>query len=484
MHSAALDFTNTNNYSYLRPYRLAILIPNVWGIRNIVHSGVLQSLSGAGIEIHLLMRRVNQSIAVQPEYTCAKKIHPMLALKEMPVAPGKAFLDAVIYSAFMQGNKIQSYPIYSKWYRRNDPGFRSGLTHFLGALTQFYPIYKALYDLSEINYTMKMDIEPVRKQLLEISPDLLLSTSFITNNEYAYVIAAKQLKIPTLASVLSFDNLTSRASYLFRFDHYMVWSEWMKQQLVKYYRISAEQISVTGTPQFDFHRRKEYCWDRQSTLAFLGLSPNDKYFVYGASSRLLTPDEPLLVRQLIQKISQEKELASYKIVVRLHPLDDWQRWDGQIGEYKNATLSGSWSVRPDSGGWAFITSDEQNKLVSLLTHAEGCINIASTLGLDAATLDRPVIGVDFRGDPSAPQDILYEEYYTEHYLPLVERGAMMIAKNWEHLLSLIREAVRSPEKHKSERQDAVREICGTVDGHAADRLVSDVLDQLSKVKRQ
>ncbi|MEW6577692.1 MAG: CDP-glycerol glycerophosphotransferase family protein [Chloroflexota bacterium] len=320
--------------------------------------------------------------------------------------------------------------------------------------------------------------------LRQISPDLLWSTAYITSDEHAYVMAAHDLDIPVLASILSFDNLTSRTSYLQRFYHYTVWSEWMKQQLVRFYpHVFPEQVTVTGTPQFDFHRRKEYCLTRQETLALLGLAANVRYFVYGASTRQLAPEEPGLVRLLAQWISKDERLKNHKVIVRLHPLDDWTRWQSGNGCLDSVIFSGAWTTRPDSGGWAFITPEEQMRLVSLLIHADACINIASTIGLDAAVLDRPVIGIDFRNEPQAPRDLLYDEYYTEHYLPLIESGAVKVASSWDQLMDLLNEAVLSPDRYQENRRQAVRKLCGVVDGHAATRLASTVLDLLTRARR-
>lgn len=466
-------------------YRLAILIPSVWGIRNIVHSGVLQSLNEAGIEVHLLLRHLPHT---ENGYHFAHKLHQISMPQVIKRVPGKAFLDGIIYSAFMQSNGIRSYPIYSRWFRRSETPkqrLRSSLIYTLGRLISFPSIYYRMHALSESLYRRGVDLVPIREHLTQISPDLLWSTAYITYDEHAYVTAAQDLNIPVLSSILSFDNLTSRTSYLQRFYHYTVWSEWMKQQLVRFYpHVNPEQVTVTGTPQFDFHRKREFCLTRQDTLALFGLGPNDRYFVYGASPQRLAPDELLLVKQLVRKMSQCEELKRYKVVVRLHPLDDWSRWDVETDHKGNLIVSGAWMTRPDSGGWAFITPMEQIRLVSLLTHAEACINIASTIGLDAAVLDRPVIGIDFRDEPHAPHDILYEEYYAEHYLPLVETGAVRVASSWDQLMDLMNEAISSPEKYRENRQRAVLQICGAVDGQAATRLASTAIDMLARIKKR
>lgn len=470
-----------------RPFRLAVLIPNVWGIRNVVHSGVLRKLTEQGVETYLLIRRLPQdSQKIDEDYRYTKELHALLVPPTTNRILGKAFLDGLIHSSFMQRNHIRSYPIYSRWFQRHESSrqrIRSRLVWTLGYLMRFSQLNYQLYDLSERLYRRSVDLNPVRDHLIQISPDLVWSTAYITYHEHAYVSAADDLNIPVLASVLSFDNLTSRTSYLHHFSHYTVWSEWMKRQLVRFYpHVLSEHVTVTGTPQFDFHQRKESCLTRKETLSLFGLASSDRYFVYGASTQNLAPDEPRLVRQLAQQMSLDQELMHYKIVVRLHPFDDGSRWQAELSQLENVSLSAAWNEEPDSDGWAFITSAEQIKMVSLLTHAEACINIASTIGLDAAILNRPVIGIDFRYESNAPQEILYEEYYTEHYSPLIHHGAVAIAYKWDELMTLMKEAITCPEKHKNGRQLAVHEVCGMVDGHSASRLVLAVLKQLTETR--
>ena len=68
------------------------------------------------------------------------------------------------------------------------------------------------------------------------------------------VLAAKSLGIPTATMVFSWDNLTSKGRVAAPFDHYMVWSDHMRDDLRRYHPdISLDRIHVVGSPQFDVY---------------------------------------------------------------------------------------------------------------------------------------------------------------------------------------------------------------------------------------
>jgi hypothetical protein len=351
---------------------------------------------------------------------------------------------------------------------------RSGAIGWLGYLAQPLSIYDLLRARSETLYRRSVDLEPIRTQLRELRPDLLWSTVAVSYLEAPYVLAARDLSIPTVTSVLSFDNLSSRWPH-FQYDHYLVWSESMAAQLLRYHPgLDSDRISVTGTPQFDFHRRSEFRWSRTQTLERLGLPGDARYFLYAASHVSLAPDEPRLVAQLAQRMGRDPIMTNIHLVIRLHPLEDWERWSSLSSDRERVILSPAWDTPPDRDGWTLASPEDQARLVSTIAHAEACVNIASTMSLDAAILDRPVIGIDFRTEPESPQEILYEEYQAEHYHSLVESGGLRLARSWSDLMSLMRRATEIPDEDREQRAAMVRSECGLVDGQAATRVAKAI----------
>ena len=467
--------------------RIAILLPMVWSVRNVVHSGVLRTLAESGVEAHLIMPGW-EGVAGRAEarlFDDAAGCHPLLDVARR--APrGKALLDAVLSSAFHHRYGNRSQPIYRRWFSRHDGPWLQAraafvqLTRWLGASRRAVAWLEQTTDRLARH---ARDLEPVRRQLRTINPDLIWSTVNISSLEQPYRFAARDLGIPIATSILSFDNLTSRGP-LPRDDYYMVWGSSMKAHLARFYpEIDEQRMFVTGTPQFDFHRRPACLWPRERTLVALALPPRSRYFLYGASHAMLTPEEPLLVSQLATQMARHPVLHRHVLVVRLHPLDDPGRWAALVRDHPGVRLSAPFDNTSAVDGWALPSADDYARLTSSLIHADGCVNIASTISLDAAIVDRPVICVDFTTEPDCPRDLLFAEYGTEHYAPLVASGGLRLARNWSELLDLMETAILDPSRDRERRARMVAVECGPVDGRAGQR-VAQTLIQLARESRR
>ncbi|MDX1718734.1 MAG: hypothetical protein R3353_01110, partial [Salegentibacter mishustinae] len=87
-----------------------------------------------------------------------------------------------------------------------------------------------------------------RKLLSQYKPGLL----FFTHQRPPYIApllyAAEKEEIKTCSFIFSWDNLASKGRMAGNFNHYLVWSGLMKEELLQFYsRISDEQVQVVGT---------------------------------------------------------------------------------------------------------------------------------------------------------------------------------------------------------------------------------------------
>lgn len=459
--------------------RIAVLLPYVWSVRNVVYAGVLDRLAAAGCEVHLILRHGQPSPddPAAPSLAAAAGVHALIQPPERPVR-AKALLDAVIRSGFNRRNRIGSYAIYRRWFERDWSAAqraRGALIEMLGAAAQRPRLFESLCGLAERRYRRSHDLAGVRAQLAEIAPDVVWSTFCVAPQEYPYYLAARDAGIPVVTSILSFDNLTSRSA-IPDYDHYYVWHEGMRAQLLRFYpHVSPDRVTITGTPQFDFHRDPAFLPERGDTLAMLGLPSDARYVLYAASFVGLAPEEPLLVRALAQRMRENPALRDVWMVVRIHPLERPERWRPATDASPRVVVQTAWERPPDADGWTLSSPSDQTRLIGTLAHAEACVNVASTMSLDAAILDRPVIGIDFSGEPEAPAGVMYTEYGVDHYAPLVARGGLRVAESWSELLALMEAALTDPARDRAQRADMVRHECGMVDGHAADRLAAALL---------
>jgi hypothetical protein len=106
--------------------------------------------------------------------------------------------------------------------------------------------------------------------------------------------------------------------------------------------------------------------------------------------------------------------------------------------------------------------------------------MASTMSLDAAILDKPVICIAFSANPGSVEDTIYREAYNSlHYRPLVASRGLRLAHSWDELLTLLHQAGQSPDEVAARRQ-MVEHECGRVDGHAAERIVATLQQLLTQ----
>ena len=110
-------------------------------------------------------------------------------------------------------------------------------------------VTKKIHQLERNSAYYKKSKETLEKE----QPAVLFLTNQRPINAIAPILAAQDLKIPTITFIFSWDNLP-KGTLVVSSDYYFVWSAFMKLELLKYYpHIEEHQIKVTGTPQFECH---------------------------------------------------------------------------------------------------------------------------------------------------------------------------------------------------------------------------------------
>lgn len=288
----------------------------------------------------------------------------------------------------------------------------------------------------------------------------------------------QRLGIPTLTHILSFDNLTSVGFLPIQgFDRYLCWSQWLADQLVEFYEVPANRIEITGTPQFDFHLQPAFHWDRARLYSELQLDPARPYLLYCANLKIQTPREPELVRFLVQAFAADPALRDYQLVVRFHPSDDYSRWRELQRELGAAVrFCEPWGHAGDGNlHWGQVEVHSIALLSNSIRHASAVMSMGSTLALDCAVLDKPIVNLGFHPDSGCIEDRYYANaHQTFHYAPITKSDAAPVAGGLSELKEFMREALGNPGA-RSARRTALRNlICGPVDGHAAERIYAAV----------
>ena len=316
-----------------------------------------------------------------------------------------------------------------------------------------------------------------RKSLAQDSVNVLLFTHQRPPYLLPLVAAAQELKLKTTAFIFSWDNLASKGRMAASFDHYMVWSDLMKRELMQFYRrIRPEQASVVGTPQFvpyvmpqyqcskaDFHKKFALAPD-QPTLCFscgdVSTSPNDSYYIEIIAQAMdsgVLPKRNLLVRTSPAESGDRFEALKHRF--------PWIQWNHPKWPLLRSNHQENWSQRiPDAA--------DVMDLRAILTHSDLNINMLSTMSLDFMLHDKPVINpVMGLGNHGLGNDQRFLNY--AHIRHLTDSVASKIANTPEALIQCIQEYLKD-DTDQSKRKAFVDQQIGVPLNGTTDKILASL----------
>lgn len=319
-----------------------------------------------------------------------------------------------------------------------------------------------------------------------IKPDFLVSTMltlpeslFLPSVDLPPVLAAQKLGIPVGTLVQSWDNLSSKAYALPRnIRRYWTWSEAMSKDLHRFNPfISDCNVKIVGSPHYDYHLDATLIEDKKTFMNRLGLDHRQPYLLIGTGTKTMFPDAPNAMVHLVGKIRQA--LPDIQILIRIHPKDTHGRWDDFLENLASHNIffqNTNPAIPMDSGGFTSPKVYFQ-ELINTLTHASVVINASSSLSVDAAILNRPIITLCYDNVPDArfPLGRSWSYNYSDHFKSLIETRGIKAVHSDDECVEAIKIYLAHPELHANERKMVANMIGGRLDGMAGKRLADDVL---------
>lgn len=316
-----------------------------------------------------------------------------------------------------------------------------------------------------------------RERLRELKPAVLVATGPHRYEEPAIVAEAINLGIPTMALITSWDNLTTKGRMLFEYDAYLVWSEQMKRELHEFYPHSRQvPIYVVGAPQFDVFFQERFQQSREEFCRAQGLDPSKPYVLYalGSPNFLKEHHGALAFAERVKR----GELGDIQVLVRPHPLFD----KGKEAEMLRGLAPGVVVQRTGDAEMPLTARTQDfnqiKEWVNTFRHASVVVNFSSTVGIDAAICDKPVVNLDFDPEPGQPNQALVKDvnHLWSHFKPIAESGGMWLANDMDEVVHAVREYLAQPELHREKRRWMAGYVCGHFDGRCGERVAGAIHD--------
>jgi len=318
----------------------------------------------------------------------------------------------------------------------------------------------------------------------EIRPSILFCSHQRPIEAVPAVLAARSLGIPTAVFIFSWDNLSSKSRIVAPYDHYLVWSPLMKQEMGQFYpEVPPERVHIVGTPQFDPYEDPRMRMTREEFFHWLGADPTRPLICFSGSDIITAPDDQFHVDMVMQEIRAGNIKGRPQVVLRPAPVDSGKRFEEVRKKFPELIYKAPDWVRSRRGSWTGIVPlpADVKALANLTLHCDLNLNVSSTMTLDFALRDKPVVNIAFDVTQPPPFGVPLDEFHLrfEHYVPVVELGAARIARSRQELVSHINAYLHNPALDREARRRFVELEVGVPVGEASNRMV-EALAQLAQ----
>lgn len=303
-------------------------------------------------------------------------------------------------------------------------------------------------------------------------PDLVFSTDVQNQVDECLIREAKKLKIKTLGMVRSWDNLTAKGLIRFLPDHLIVNNEVIKSEAIKYNHFPAQKISVIGIPHYDQYLPPPP-QTREPFFQKLGLDLSKKLILFApAGNRYIRNNQT--DKYILEILSS----LDVNILVRLPPADA-VNLDNFVSP-KAVVIFDRVGVRFSGRAKKLseISVAENEHLIASLCHCDVLVSGPSTICIDAAVFDKPIVCFYFDKEKRDYWDSLRRYYDYNHLHQLVVSRGIELAHRPQELISSVNNYLINPSLNRENRKRMLKEQAYWLDGQSSQRLANVILQNL------
>ncbi len=311
---------------------------------------------------------------------------------------------------------------------------------------------------------------------LKYKPNLVFSTNPIEDADSYVLKAAKRYSVRTVGMPKSWDNLP-KMSFRVKTDHTILWGEALVDQAKRFQNVKRSDISIVGVPQFDIYATNQS--RREDFFKKIGVDPNRHLLVFGSNSKY-TPFDAEIAEMILEWITKGELIKDCTLFIRPYfaARGEEKKFDQFIGQ-PNVVID-RWFKHNNNfrDSWDY-SSEHLIHFADLMRHMSIMINYPSTLTLDAAAVDKPIINLAFDGKIKRSYGESIARWYdSSHFKEVLARDGSTVVYLREELKVAIN-AYLADSSLKSEGRARLRdEFCYTIDGKSADRLADVLLNNL------
>ncbi|GAA4815408.1 UDP-glycosyltransferase [Litoribaculum gwangyangense] len=282
-----------------------------------------------------------------------------------------------------------------------------------------------------------------KAQLEAHKPDLIFCTTQRATQSISALLAAKDLGIPTVAFVYSWDNVP-KAMQVVETDYYCVWSDLMKDQVLQYYPfVNENQVFVTGTPQFEPHYDTSLKQTKKAFFIEYNLDIDKKYICFSGDDETTSPLDQYYLEDLANAVrSLNSKSYNLGIIYRKCPVDFTSRYDGVIEANKDiiTVLNPIWQQVGKQWNHVLPTPEDFKMFYNVCEHSEFVTNVCSSTVFDFVAHNKPCIYYNYE-QPQLKKGIrdIGQNYKYVHFRSMPSDKAVVFCTDKKDLEGLVKQ---------------------------------------------
>jgi len=306
-------------------------------------------------------------------------------------------------------------------------------------------------------------------------PDLVLLAHLFGDVEISMLREAKKRNIISVGLINSWDKITSRCIIRLLPNKLIVHNNIIKAEALEHVDIAGRDIEIVGIPHYDMYISrqaspkevfyKKICTDINRVI--LLFCPTGQFFS-DIDAEMINIISDLQVKKLIP--------ADMQILLRFPPNDavdltNLKNKDKLIIQQPGVRFSKKRGI-----DWDMNDADNQH-LLDTLYYSSLVVCPPSSMSVDAAVFDKPVINLKFRRTKEKYTNQNINLFYdTDHYKKIIDTGGVKVVHDEQELLTWINKYLADPAIDRAGRQRIVHDQCWRLDGQAGKRAVHFLLN--------
>ena len=314
--------------------------------------------------------------------------------------------------------------------------------------------------------------------LQEQKPDVVVSTHISQVYGRGLVAAANRMGIPTVGNLNSWDNAWKGLKVCPKWV--TCWSENDREELRNLASYDPDQVRVVGAPAFDAYFAPDAQWTRAELCSRLGLDAARPILLFATLGQFKQQiDETNPLEALLKAIDAGAIPGNPQVVARLHP---WSRETYfkplllhlavTVSRYEHYVPGLTWTP----------TRDEAILAGNLLRHADVIVSPGSTMVVEAAIFDTPVVVPVFNEYmPEVFENYFRQTWLNQHFGRIYKNDWAPLVKSADDMVSAVNHALLEPSWYRKGRAHIRENILGLLDGKATERFAGVIIESAARL---